>query len=64
MKYLEFEVSFLRELDRLKLNKKDVANKLQISRPTLNSKIQNPDKLTVRDLRLLGELNLEINIKL
>lgn len=64
MRYSEFEVSFLRELDRLKLNKKDVMEKLQISRPTLNSKIQNPDRLTVKDLRLLGQLNLEINLKL
>lgn len=61
----EFEIEFIDDLRRLCLKKKDVAEKLEMTMPTLNSKIQNPDTLTVKDLSNLKELefNLEtINI--
>tara|TARA_R110002020_G_scaffold133051_3_gene296968 strand:+ start:1814 stop:2026 length:213 start_codon:yes stop_codon:yes gene_type:complete len=61
----EFEIEFIDDLRRLGLKKKDVAEKLEMTMPTLNSKIQNPDTLTVKDLSNLKELefNLEtINI--
>ena len=61
----EFEIEFIDDLRRLGLKKKDVAEKLEMTMPTLNSKIQNPDTLTVKDLNNLKELefNLEtINI--
>jgi hypothetical protein len=46
----EFEIEFIDDLRRLGLKKKDVAEKLEMTMPTLNSKIQNPDTLTVKDL--------------
>tara|TARA_R110002050_G_scaffold300479_1_gene470095 strand:+ start:2381 stop:2593 length:213 start_codon:yes stop_codon:yes gene_type:complete len=61
----EFEIEFIDDLRRLGLKKKDVAEKLEMTMPTLNSKIQNPDTLTVKDLSNLKQLefNLEtINI--
>ncbi len=61
----QFKHEFRDEIDRLGLKKKDVAEKLEMTMPTLNSKIQNPDTLTVKDLSNLKELefNLEtINI--
>ncbi len=57
----EFEIEFIDDLRRLGLKKKDVAEKLEMTMPTLNSKIQNPDTLTVKDLSNLKEL--EFNFK-
>ena len=56
-----FEIEFIDNVRRLSLKKKDVADKLEITMPTLNSKIKNPDTLTVKDLRNLKEL--EFNLK-
>lgn len=57
----EFEIEFIDDLRRLGLKKKDVAEKLEMTMPTLNSKIQNPDTLTIKDLSNLKEL--EFNLK-
>ena len=57
----EFEIEFIDDLRRLGLKKKDVAEKLEMTMPTPNSKIQNPDSLTVKDLSNLKEL--EVNLE-
>ena len=57
----EFEIEFISDLRRLGLNKKDVAQKLEITMPTLNSRIEKPWTLTVKDLNNLKEL--EFNLK-
>jgi hypothetical protein len=57
----KFEIEFIDNVRRLSLKKKEVADKLEITMPTLNSKIKNPDTLTVKDLRNLKEL--EFNLK-
>lgn len=56
----EFEIEFIDDLRRLGLKKKDVADKLEMTMPTLNSKIQNPDTLTVKDLSNLKELEFNL----
>jgi hypothetical protein len=57
----EFEIEFISDLRRLGLNKKDVAQKLEMTMPTLNSRIEKPWTLTVKDLNNLKEL--EFNLK-
>ena len=57
----EFEIEFISDLRRLGLNKKDVAEKLEMTMPTLNSRIEKPWTLTVKDLNNLKEL--EFNLK-
>jgi len=57
----EFEIEFISDLRRLGLNKKDVAEKLEMTMPTLNSRIEKPETLTVKDLNNLKEL--EFNLK-
>ena len=57
----EFEIEFISDLRRLGLNKKDVAKKLEMTMPTLNSRIEKPWTLTVKDLNNLKEL--EFNLK-
>jgi hypothetical protein len=57
----EFEIEFISDLRRLGLNKKDVAQKLEMTMPTLNSRIEKPWTLTVKDLYNLKEL--EFNLK-
>ena len=56
----EFEIEFIDDLRRLSLLKKDVAEKLDITMPTLNSKIQNPETFTVKDLKNLKELEFKL----
>jgi len=57
----EFEIEFISDLRRLGINKKDVAQKLEMTMPTLNSRIEKPWTLTVKDLNNLKEL--EFNLK-
>jgi len=56
----EFEIEFIDDLRRLGLKKKDVADKLEMTMPTLNSKIQNPDTLTIKDLSNLKQLEFKL----
>jgi|11_taG_2_1085331.scaffolds.fasta_scaffold00292_21 hypothetical protein len=56
----EFEIEFIDDLRRLGLKKKDVLEKLEMTLPTLNSKIQNPDTLTVKDIKNLIELEFNL----
>lgn len=46
----EFEMEFINDLKRLGLKRQDVAEKLNITMPTLKSKLQDPMRLTVGDI--------------
>ncbi|QDP48824.1 MAG: hypothetical protein Unbinned1643contig1000_14 [Prokaryotic dsDNA virus sp.] len=56
----EFEIEFIDNIRRLGLKKKDVANKLEMTMPTLNSKIKNPQTLNLKDIENLKELNFNL----
>jgi hypothetical protein len=57
----QFELEFINDLKRLGLKRKDVANSLGITMPTLKSKLKDPNRLTVRDISLLKNLKFELN---
>ena len=57
----EFETGFQRQMYQLDLKRKDVAEALGITMPTLKAKLRNPDKLTLKDVRVLEELKFNIN---
>ena len=59
----KFEIEFTTNLRELKLKKKDVANQLNMTLPTLSSKILNPEKITALDMFNLLNLGFTINIK-
>ena len=55
-------MNLIKKFEKLShLNKKDVAQKLEMTMPTLNSRIEKPWTLTVKDLNNLKEL--EFNLK-
>tara|TARA_X000001382_G_scaffold124866_1_gene109806 strand:- start:424 stop:636 length:213 start_codon:yes stop_codon:yes gene_type:complete len=56
----KFKHEFRDELDRLGLKKKDVAEKLEMTMPTLNSKIEKPFTLTIKDVQNLKELEFKL----
>ncbi len=56
----EFEIEFIDNIRRLGLKKKDVADKLEMTMPTLNSKIKNPQTLNLKDIENLKELNFNL----
>ena len=56
----EFEIEFIDNIRRLGLKKKDVADKLEMTMPTLNSKIKNPQTLNFKDIENLKELNFNL----
>ncbi len=58
-----FEIDFTTNLRSLKLKKKDVAKKLNMTLPTLSSKIQRPEKITLLDIHNLLQLGFTINLK-
>lgn len=58
----EFETGFQRQMYQLDLKRKDVAEALGITMPTLKAKLRNPDKFTLKDVRVLEELKFNINI--
>lgn len=57
----EFEIGFQHQMNQLNLKRKDVAAALEITMPTLKAKLRDPDKLTVKDLHKLQELQFNIN---
>lgn len=57
----EFEIGFQHQLNQLDLKRKDVAEALGVTMPTLKAKLRNPDKLTLKDVRILEELKFNIN---
>lgn len=58
----KFRIDFITSLENLKLQKTFVASKLDMTMPTLNTKVLNPEKLTLKDLSNLLELGFQIDI--
>jgi len=58
----KFRIDFITSLENLKFQKTFVASKLDMTMPTLNSKVLNPEKLTLKDLSKLLELGFQIDI--
>lgn len=58
----KFRIGFITSLEDLKLQKAFVASRLDMTMPTLNSKVLNPEKLTLKDLSKLLELGFQIDI--
>jgi hypothetical protein len=56
----EFEIHFINEIKRLNIRKLDVLECLDITLPTLNSKIKEPGRFTVDDLNKLKKLNFNL----
>lgn len=56
----QFELEFINDLKRLKLKRKDVANSLGITMPTLKSKLTDPNRLTVADISALKNLKFSL----
>ena len=50
-----FKIYFSNEMKRLKLNRGDICNLLGITRPTLNSRLENPSSLQVKEIKILKE---------
>lgn len=57
----EFKIEFLIQSLELGLNKKEVANALSISAPTLQSKLKNPNKLTIENINCLTDLGYKFD---
>lgn len=60
----KFEIEFETERRRLNLKKMEIADKLGITLPTLQSKILEPNRLTLKDIGNLKELNFNLNFNL
>lgn len=60
----KFEVEFETERRRLNLKKMEIADKLGITLPTLQSKILEPNRLTLKDIGNLKQLNFNLNFNL
>jgi len=58
----KFRIGFITSLEDLKLQKAFVASRLDMTMPTLNSKVLSPEKLTLKDLSNLLDLGFQINI--
>ena len=58
----KFRIDFITSLEKLKLQKNYVASRLDMTLPTLSSKVLNPEKLTLKDLSKLLELGFQIDI--
>ena len=56
----KFEIEFIDNLRRLGLRKQDVCDSLQMTMPTLNSKIKDPKKLTVKDIENLKKIKFNL----
>jgi hypothetical protein len=57
----QFEVEFINDLKRLVLTRQDVYNKLEVTQPTLKSRLQNPETFTIREIKILKELGFTLN---
>lgn len=60
----KFEIEFETERRRLNLKKMEIADKLGITLPTLQSKILEPNRLTLKDIGNLKKLNFNLNFNL
>ena len=56
----EFEMEFINDLKRLGLKRYEVANKLEMTMPTLKSKLKQPNKMTLRDVEVLQSLGFQL----
>tara|TARA_R110000782_G_scaffold65351_3_gene133111 strand:- start:1982 stop:2173 length:192 start_codon:yes stop_codon:yes gene_type:complete len=56
----QFELEFINDLQRLKLKRMEVAEILGITMPTLKSKLKDPNKLTVGNIKALKKLNFKL----
>jgi hypothetical protein len=56
----KFEIEFIDNLRRLGMRKQDVCDSLQMTMPTLNSKIKDPKKLTVKDIENLKKIKFNL----
>lgn len=57
----EFELGFQHQMNTLDLKRKDVAEALGVTMPTLKAKLRNPEKFTVADVRILQNMNFQLN---
>jgi len=55
------ELEFINEIKRLGLRRLDVVNTLGITYATLRTKLQDPDRFTISDIKKLKQLNLKLN---
>jgi transcriptional regulator with XRE-family HTH domain len=60
----EFELGFQHQMNKLNLKRKDVADALGITMPTLKSKLRDPGKLTLKDVQKLQELSFNVTLKI
>lgn len=58
----KFRIGYITGLENLKLSKAFVASRLDMTMPTLHSKVLNPEKLTLKDISNLLDLGFQINI--
>ena len=56
----EFEMEFINDLKRLGLKRYEVADKLEMTMPTLKSKLKQPKKMTLRDVEVLQSLGFHL----
>jgi hypothetical protein len=56
----EFEMEFINDLKRLGLKRYEVADKLEMTMPTLKSKLKQPNKMTLRDVEVLQSLGFQL----
>lgn len=56
-----FELHFRNELKRLKFKRYHVCEILNCTMPTLKTKIENPERLTVGDITKLNNSGFELN---
>jgi len=57
----KFEFEFVNDLKSMGMTRQDVADKLGMTMPTLRSKINDPDRFTIADIRKLKQLNFKLN---
>lgn len=57
----EFRIEFLIQREQLGLKKKEIAEALGITAPTLQSKLRNPDKLTIDNFNILTGLGFNFD---
>ena len=60
MEYNVFELLFKAELKRLKLRKKDVAKHLNLTMPTLQGTVEDPNTFKIQEVKLMRELGFDI----
>jgi len=56
----QFELEFINDLQRLKLKRKQVAQILGVTMPTLKSKLKDPNRLTVKNIKELKNLKFSL----